>query len=258
MSRSIEKEVFVRATPEDVWNAITTAQGLTRWFPVHARVEGGDGGSIWLSWGGGTEGQAPITAWEPTRRFGWTESRGAIQLAVDFYLAPREGGTVVRLVQSGFGDGSDWDAEYHMTEGGWAYFIEHLRVYLERHHGTPRDVIVLREPIALDSAEAYRRLTRAFGVSDATTGAAFVSRSADGAPLSGAVLSRQDSTGQMGFTLAEWDDAVVFLEMEPHPDGCRAGVWLSTYGLPPARLAEARAIFGRLYTRALGLAGTGH
>ncbi len=70
MSRSIAKEVFVNAPPDVVWNALTEAEELTRWFPVRAKVEGGVGGSISLSWGEGAEGRAPITAWEPGRRFG--------------------------------------------------------------------------------------------------------------------------------------------------------------------------------------------
>jgi uncharacterized protein YndB with AHSA1/START domain len=259
MSRTIEKEVVVKAPPDEVWNALTNAEELTRWFPVHARIEGGAGGTIWLSWGGGTEGRAPITAWEPHRRFGWTESRGPVRLAVDFHLSPRDGGTVVRLVQSGFGDGPDWDAEYHMTQGGWSYFVEHLRWYLERHRGTPRDLIVFREPLALPGQEAFARLTRALGVSRNGAGVdlgehePFRATTADGDPLSGQVVSLSPGTGQMGLTMSELDEAILFLEMEPNSGGCRAGFWLSTYGLPADRLGEARTRFGGLYTRALGL-----
>jgi uncharacterized protein YndB with AHSA1/START domain len=86
MSRSIVKTVTIDAPLEAVWKALTQAEELTRWFPVDARVQPGPGGTIWLSWGSGAEGEAPITAWEPNRRFGWTETRGPIKLAVDFHL----------------------------------------------------------------------------------------------------------------------------------------------------------------------------
>ena len=253
MSRVIEREVFVNAPPGALWDALTQAEELARWFPVHAKIEGGPGGSIWLSWGGGTEGKAPITSWQPGERFGWTEARGPVKLAVDFHLSPRGGGTVVRLVQSGFGDGPEWDAEYHMTQGGWAYFLEHLRVYVERHRGTPRDIIVYREPVTLDGATAFARLTGALGVHSADAGRRYEAKTADEDGISGTVLSRHDATGQMGLTIAELGDALLFLEMEPHPGGCRAGFWLSTYGLPPDRLRDVRTRFGGLYTRALGL-----
>lgn len=254
MSRLIDKEVFIDATPDAVWRALTDAAELTRWFPVDARVEGGLNGSVWLSWGSGTEGSAPITAWEPGRRFGWTEDRGTTKLVVDFHLEPKGTGTIVRLVQSGFGAGPDWDAEFHMTEGGWAYFVQHLRWYLERHAGHPREIIVFREPVTFAPADAYRRLTEALGLSDAgEPGATFSVNAADAQPLSGEVLARQDSTGQLGVTISELSDATLFLEMEPGKDGCRAGFWLSIYQLPPSALAEARTRFGQLYTRALEL-----
>lgn len=53
MSREVVKESFIAAEPDEVWQALTDARELTRWFPVEARVEPGLGGSIWLSWGEG-------------------------------------------------------------------------------------------------------------------------------------------------------------------------------------------------------------
>ena len=52
---------FVHASLDAVWRALTEADELRRWFPVDARVSPGVGGSIWLSWGDGAEGEAPIT-----------------------------------------------------------------------------------------------------------------------------------------------------------------------------------------------------
>lgn len=263
MSRSVSKEVFIDAPPDVVWKALTDAEQLTRWFPVHATVDGGVGGSISLSWGEGAEGKAPITVWEPGRRFGWSESRGAVSLAVDFHLESKGDGTVVRLVQSGFGDGPDWDAEYHMVQGGWAYFMEHLRWYLERHRDTPRDLVTFRDLVAAPGPDIFGRLTRALGLgapaswSSITAGAPYEARTADGGRLSGTVVSVQQETGQMGLTIDHLGDAILFLEMEPHPDGCRAGFWLSTYDLPPAELAAARARFGELYAGALAGASAG-
>jgi hypothetical protein len=57
----------------------------------------------------------------------------------------------------------------------------------------------------------------------------------------------------MGFTVREVNDGVLFLEMEPDPDGTRAGVWLSTYGLDPGRLAATQKADEAAYRRALGL-----
>jgi len=257
VSRKIVKEVFIQAPPDVVWRALTDAEELKRWFPVDARVQPGKGGSIWISFGGGVEGTAPITEWEPNRRFEWTETRGAVKLAVDFHLEAKSGGTVVRLVNSGFGAGPDWDDEFHMTEGGWAYFTQHLRWYLERHHGKPRDLITFREPVAMPRAEAFRRLTGPSGLSRddrvATTplGAAYETTTALGDRLSGTVIATSPGTWQLGLSIHELGDAILFLEMEPAPTGVRAGFWLSTYGLAADGIARAREQFENLYRTAL-------
>jgi len=213
MSRALVKEVLVQAPPDVVWRALTDAQELARWFPVEARVEPGVGGSLWLSWGEGASGEAPITAWEPSRRLQWTEDRGPVKLAVDFHLEPRGGGTLVRLVQSGFGEGPEWDAEFHMTEGGWSYFLEHLRWYLERHRGVPRDLVSRRDRVALPKEEVFARLlTMVVG-------------------LGANSIVERPATCQAGFTVPSLNDAILFIEIEPGADSCRGGFWLSTYGL---------------------------
>ncbi len=165
---------------------------------------------------------------------------------------------MVRLVQSGFGAGSDWDAEYHLTQGGWAYFMEHLRWYLERHRGTPRDLVVFREQVAMPGIEAFDRLTGALGLPGGASApiaacSPYRATTADGDELAGTVVSFQRDTGQMGLTIEGLGQAILFLEMAPHPEGCRAAFWLSTYGLTPTGVADARTRFGRLYARTLGL-----
>lgn len=234
MSREVVKETFIKATTDEVWEALTTASELTRWFPIDARVEPGLGGSIWISWGEGASGEAPITAWEPGRRFGWTEHRGAVKLAVDFYIEPGDGGSIVRLVQSGFGDGREWDDEFHMVTGGWAYFTAHLKWYLEQHPGIPRDVIGLREKVALSVADTFDR------VMTLTTG------------LDAVRFLHSPATGQAGFTIASLNNAILFIEIEPGKDSCRGGFWLSTYGLGD-QFEGLKARFATAYRLALAL-----
>jgi uncharacterized protein YndB with AHSA1/START domain len=258
-TRAIEKEVFVEATSDVVWRAISDAEQLARWFPVEARVEPGVGGSIWLSWGSGAEGAARIAHWEPNRRLGWTEPRGTATLAVDFFLEPKGSGTIVRLVQSGFGTGAEWDDEYHMTQGGWAYFLEHLRWYLEEHRDLARQLLVFREPVGLSRPEALGRLIgpRGLSTTDAlaslTAGDRYKTTTTTDERLTGTVVSVSRETGQMGLTVDQLNRGILFLEMEPHKTGAMAGFWLSVYGLPPDALAEARGRFGALYAAALGL-----
>jgi uncharacterized protein YndB with AHSA1/START domain len=259
VSRSIDKRVTIEAPADVIWRALTDAEQLRRWFPVDARVTPGPGGSIWLSWGGGTEGEAPITAWEPERRLQWTESRGPVRIAVDFHIEGAGGRTVVRLVHSGFGDGPDWDDEFHMTDGGWSYFLQHLRWYVERHWGRPRDLVALREAVALNPCDAFAALAGPAGLSKEDSlrpldaGTPYETTTATGDRLSGTIVAHKRETGQLGLTIAELGGAILFIEIEPHPVGARAGFWLSTYGLDAGRLAEARRLVETLYRQALHL-----
>jgi uncharacterized protein YndB with AHSA1/START domain len=255
-TRSILKEIFVDAPPAVVWDALTLAEELERWFPLRARVEGGADGRIWLSWGEGAEAEAPISVWEPERRFGWAMEFGGHRLAVDFHLEAKDGGTVLRLVHSGFDASAEWDAEYHMTVGGWSYFLENLRVYLERHRGVGRDLLWVRRVAAVPGPEAYDRLVRVIGL-DAQSGlvsleggAQYDAMAHDGIRLEGRVIVCQPGM-QLGVTVENLDDALLFLEMELHASGSRPAVWLSTYGLEQERVARLRSWLERVYTEAL-------
>jgi uncharacterized protein YndB with AHSA1/START domain len=235
VSREVVKEVFIKAPAGVVWKALTEAEGLTQWFCVDARVAPGVGGSVWVSWGEGASGEAPITGWEPNRHFQWTETRGPVKVAIDFHLETRDGGTVVRLVQSGFGDGPEWDDEFHMVEGGWSYFTAHLQWYLERHRDVHRDLIGFRARAAMSREEAFARLVSL----------------TDGLETTRVVY--KVATCQAAFLIPSLNDAILFIEIEPGAEAVRGGFWLSTYGLGDTRFAEVRAQFTAAYDAVLGL-----
>lgn len=237
MSREVVKEVFIAAPSDVVWKALTDAAELTQWFSVDARVTPGAGGAIWVSWGDGAAGEAPITAWEPDRHFQWTESRGPVKIAIDFHLQSKDGGTVVRLVQSGFSDGPEWDNEFHMVDAGWTYFTAHLQWYLEHHRGIRRDLIGFRDKAVMSTRDAFDRLLTVAAGFDTTQ------------------IVDRPATCQAAFTIPSLNNAILFIEIEPGTDTVRGGFWLSTYGLPADTLAELRATITRAYNAALNLKG---
>ena len=240
----LEVEVEVDAPPDVVWRALTDAEELRRWFPLDARVTPGEGGRVWISWGPGMEGEAPIHAWDPPRRFGWTEGQEGqpVRIAVDFHLEGRGGRTVVRLVQSGFGASADWDEYYDAVEGGWTYFLFNLRWYLERHRGTPRDLVWVRRPTTLPVPEAWERVLGGGGLGILRDGNAPAAGERyrlalpGEAPLGGEVAYLRAPRNFAG-TLPGLDDALLFVEMEAGGERWHCGVWLSTYGLDDERVA---------------------
>lgn len=246
-TRSLELEQTVDASPEEVWQALSTSDGLERWFPLEARVVPGEGGSVWLSWGPGCEGEAPLHVWDPPNRIGWTESHGTddegrpIRVAVDFHVEGRGGSTVVRIVQSGFGASADWDQMYDAVKDGWTYFLFNLAFYFREHRGRSRRMVWRRQPTELPREEAWNRLVGA-GLVTIADGAI---RLEDLHPAE-VVSSRENH--HFAAVVPNLGNAVWFVELE----GRHVGLWLSIYdeegldvdGLQAALDAHAGTVLG--------------
>ena len=254
-TRSLIVEREVDATPEEVWESLTTSEGLRRWFPLDAKVSPEVGGSVWLSWGPGSEGEAPIHIWEPGKRFGWTESYGTdedgtpIRVAVDFYIETRDGSTVVRLVQSGFSSSSDRDEMYDALRDGWTYFLFNLAYYFLKHRGKNRKLVWKRAATDLARDVAWERLV----------GAALIAGPGADVPTAShaeLVLDRSYPVEVVAArpgryftaTLAELDDSILFVELE----GKHVGFWLSTYDMDESRVDALQAALNSRVEVALG------
>ena len=136
-NRSIELEIEVVGTPEEVWQAIATGPGISSWYVPHT-VEEREGGAAVASFGPGPEMQIPgrVAAWEPPRRIVFDGGEGAGGLAFEWLVEARDGGTcVVRLVNTGFGSGDDWDGQYDGMSEGWQLFLLNLKLHLEHFRG---------------------------------------------------------------------------------------------------------------------------
>ena len=49
----IERTVEIAHPPDQVWAALTTAEGLSAWFGDEAAIDLRPGGSAWMKWGSG-------------------------------------------------------------------------------------------------------------------------------------------------------------------------------------------------------------
>lgn len=133
-TRSIELEIEVPGTVEEVWDAVATGPGITSWF-IPMQVDEHPGGEVQMDWGSfGTE-TADVEVWDAPHRFVF-RGRGDQALAFEWLVEARDGGScVVRLVNSGFGEGEDWDGQYHGMTEGWKVFLAHLRLQLTHFRG---------------------------------------------------------------------------------------------------------------------------
>ncbi len=283
--RVIEESVEIAAPIEAVWKALTDADELTRWFPLDARVKPGPGGSIWMSWRNEYQWDIPIEVWDPPRRLrlayavpaGTAAKAGAtkpgsphsgtaeasagpspeadpsfgLHVAIDYHLETRGGHTFVRLVHSGFGAGAGWDAELDATRRGWRFELGSLQHYLERHRGTPREVVYARAKIDLPREEAWKRLmgpdglrVRAGGL---VPGSRYALSTAAGQVIEGTVLSFEPPK-EFTAIAENLNDALLRFTLDDLPlrRVRDVTVWIGLYGLPRDVVAGLRAGFDEL------------
>ena len=155
--RKHDMEIEIAATPAEVWQALSTAEGFASWFAPLARVEPGVGGAVSVAWVPGMEGSERIEAWEPEAhlRLAHDRAQGAPPSVVDYLLEGRAGTTVLRMVHSGFTADASFDNEFEATRGAWPAFLQLLKHSVERGIAACRNVTVFRMPsIPRDAAWA--------------------------------------------------------------------------------------------------------
>lgn len=232
---------YIDAPVETVWRAISEGDELKKWFPVDARIKPGIGGSIFLSWGPACEGEAPLVMWEPGQALGWTEQHdnGAVQIAAEFRIAtdPERGGTILRVVQSGFGQGQKWDDMYDSISNGWKFELKSLNHYLTRHRGKSRSPEWIPVPMPVPSDRAWsliaasdgRGVLRQGSLSGYREGDQYAFTGPDDGAYSGRVLRSIDHKTFSG-TVHELDDAILRIEVERSGTTSMVCVWLSIWG----------------------------
>jgi uncharacterized protein YndB with AHSA1/START domain len=172
---SVQVEVEVPGTPEEVWQAIATGPGISSWFvPTEFEERDGKPVAVKLNFGPGMESSSVVTAWDPPRRFaaeapGWAP--GSPIIADEWSVEARAGGIcVVRVVHSLFASTDDWDNQLEGTESGWPGFFRILRIYLTHFRGQRSAMMQWMAPAAGTEAEAWETLTAALGLKGVSAG----------------------------------------------------------------------------------------
>lgn len=168
--RSVQVEVEVPGTPEQVWQAIATGPGVSAWF-VPTEIDGRIGGAVTSHFGAGMDSEATITKWDAPHSFTKEDSWGpdSPTVATEWIVEARAGGTcIVRVVHSLFAETDDWDGQLTGVESGWPSYFSILRLYLKHFPGQPSAQIqLLAMPPA---AGAWERLAGALNLAGAAPG----------------------------------------------------------------------------------------
>lgn len=146
---SIEREIHIDATPEVVYEVISTPEHLTQWWPDEAQLTAVPGGDGVITFGDRSKPDAHIESLtvveaDPPQRFSfrWVYDDGATaspdnSLLVTFDLIPSgTTGTLLRFSETGYRE-KGWEAAvleetYRDHSSGWDYFLPRLVTYVAR------------------------------------------------------------------------------------------------------------------------------
>ncbi|WP_329493846.1 SRPBCC domain-containing protein [Kitasatospora herbaricolor] len=143
----IRREVLLPATPEQVFEAVTTGTG--GWlFPVADEAGAAPGP------------QAPgVTAWEPPGRFAVrTEGEGGRFDTLEYLIEPRgEGGARLRYTHGG-SFAEDYDTRCESCEKHTDFHLHTLGQYLRHFAGRPAVFVDVQGPAASAGADGFELL----------------------------------------------------------------------------------------------------
>jgi uncharacterized protein YndB with AHSA1/START domain/uncharacterized protein YciI len=138
---TIEKRVALDAPRRQVWEAWTTAAGLKSFFAPHVNVELRVGGPFEIFFAPpespaglrGAEG-CRVLAFSPEEMlaFSWNAPPGFPEIrpqrtqVVLFFEDGEGGGTRLRLVNHGYGEGEQWDAVFEYFDLAWTHVLDNL------------------------------------------------------------------------------------------------------------------------------------
>lgn len=142
---TIEREVFIEAAPEVVFEVVSSPHHVQQWWPDEAHYDPVPGSVGEIAFGvrdaGGKVVNFEVMEAQPPRTFSfrWTQPDGepaavGNSLLVTFELRPSAGGTVLRMTESGFRE-MGWEVavleqQYREHGTGWDHFLPRLEAYV--------------------------------------------------------------------------------------------------------------------------------
>ncbi|WP_432872744.1 SRPBCC family protein [Microbispora rosea] len=142
---TIEREIYIEASPEIVFEVVSSPGHLKEWWPDDARYEPAPGAAGDIVFGdpgaGGAVVSFTVVDVRPPRTFSfrWTHPAGEVaaegnSLLVTFDLTPSGAGTLLKMTESGFRE-MGWEAavleqQYREHATGWDFYLPRLAPYV--------------------------------------------------------------------------------------------------------------------------------
>jgi uncharacterized protein YndB with AHSA1/START domain len=239
-TRSIELEVEVDGTAEEVWTAIATGPGIGSWYVPHTVEERTDGAST-ASFGPGPEMQVNqrVAAWEPPRRIVFDGGDPTEGLAFEWLIEAKRGGTcIVKLVNSGFLVGEEWDDYFDAMTDGWGIFLANLQLHCTHFSGRSATASLPMATWPGPQGAAWSVLTTALGVSAAPSigDRLDISAGDDTPALGGQVVAV--APHRISLLLDTPAEGTGFLAAEGRGEHAEVSIWTYLYGEAGRTAAE--------------------
>jgi uncharacterized protein YndB with AHSA1/START domain len=139
LDQKIKQRTFIAASPEKVYDTITSAKEWDSFFTTGMQLEPRPGGKCffaWKNWGPDlytlTVPGKVLEADRPNR-FSFRWGTGDKATKVSFELTEKDGGTVVTLAEDGYEDNPEARAIIMECAAGWGEALTLLKFYME--HG---------------------------------------------------------------------------------------------------------------------------
>jgi uncharacterized protein YndB with AHSA1/START domain len=244
--RVIRDEMRISASPETVYRAWADPDSISAWFVqrMQGRMEVGE--TVTWHWDRSGPGMSQrVLVADPPRRLvtAMDLPQGVSYLEVT--IEQQGGHSILRLVQSGFGEGPEWDDQYEGMLSGWMMALGILKFFVERYFGRKRREIVVLADAPFDREEALslqrtesglaRWLTRS-GAPGEAMGEPVRLMLENGRVLTGVVLRNTSYE-----TLWSWDEIEGTVEIKAFRSadwGSKVGIRISSWLEDAAELAD--------------------
>ena len=144
--RAIDKDVVIRASVDQAWDAWTTREGIVSFFAPDARIDPRVGGAFQVYMDPGAEpgmkgaDDMRFMALQPKKMlsFDWNappslpEARAQRTFVIVRFEPLADQQTRVTLHHVGWGDGGEWDKSYAYLDRAWGFVLGNLKARFDK------------------------------------------------------------------------------------------------------------------------------
>jgi uncharacterized protein YndB with AHSA1/START domain len=220
IGRIIRAEIRTKAAPQQAYDAWADPEKIAHWFPDRAEGKAEPGETItWIFDKFNYFIPYEVLVARPAEKFAirWNPPPGMNPGILEITISKEGGETVVRLVNSGFREGAEWNDEFEGIDSGWRMSLALLKHYLDNYFSTSRTSFLVMRPAEFSFEQLVPLLGTETGLKKWLTksgeygevGENFSLQLQEGGRVSGHVLAKSNRETTLG-----WDEIHGVLELK--------------------------------------------